>query len=89
MIRSRRSVRTTIDAAMAAPRADVRMVLAQRHDLPGNVEMALLDDPDVRVVESLLSSTRRAELVTRAAGSPDHRVRAAAARSEARCARIQ
>lgn len=72
-----------VAAAMAAPQADVRVILAQRHDLTEEVETALLADPDVRVAESLLSSTRRAELVTRAAGSPDHRVRAAAARSEA------
>ena len=72
-----------VAVAMAAPQADVRVILAQRHDLPEDVETALLADPDVRVAESLLSSTRRAELVTRAASSPDHRVRAAAARSKA------
>lgn len=71
-----------VAAALGSSYGDVRMVLAQRHDLDDPVYEALFADPSWEVRVSLVTSTDRPDLVARAARSADHRVRAAAAQRD-------
>lgn len=68
-----------VTAAMNASRTDVRCILAQRHDLDDDVYEALYTDPSPEVRDAVITSTDRPELVARAAGADDPRLRAVAA----------
>ncbi|MCF6378363.1 hypothetical protein L2K70_12180 [Nocardioides KLBMP 9356] len=68
-----------VAVSMAARRSDVRVILAQRHDLPAEVYEALFSDPDRQVRESLATSTDRADLVARFAQDEEVSLRALAA----------
>lgn len=72
-----------VEIALAATHTDVRVVLAQRRDLPDQIYEALLEDVDPAVRESLASSTDRQDLLARLAEDPHERVRATVTRNRA------
>jgi len=61
---------------------DVRVILAQRHDLDERTLQRLLGDPNYRVRESLAASSRRTKLIAELAGDEHASVRSTAALSE-------
>lgn len=70
---------STVPLALSATRSDVRVILAQRHDLDDDIYEILFNDPDREVRESLAWSTDRPDLVARFSRSDERRLRAIAA----------
>lgn len=67
------------EVAMRAEDPDVRVVLAQRHDLDEETLERLIAAPERAVRESLVESTERPDVVGRLARDTDHVVRATVA----------
>lgn len=65
--------------AMAAADSDVRVILAQRHDLDDATLERLITSPKRAVRVSVVESTERADVVRRLAHDADHIVRATVA----------
>lgn len=68
-----------IQLALSASRSDVRVILAQRHDLDDDIYEILFADPSREVRESLGTSTDRPQWVSRFARSDERALRAIAA----------
>lgn len=65
--------------ALGAADDDVRVILAQRHDLDDETLERLITAPERGVRVSVVESTDRADVAKRLARDPDHRVRATVA----------
>lgn len=68
-----------IQLALSASRSDVRVMLAQRHDLDDDIYEILFADPSREVRESLATSTDQPQWVARFARSDERTLRAIAA----------